>query len=210
MTGRRPAAPPVRLLLADDHEMVLTCLASALQAVEDFHVVAALTRSEEVLAAAVRTRPTVALLDHMMPGRNGLQLSADIAEVLPSCRTALMTATPQRDVVRAAITQGVLSVVSKATPLSQLIDTLRSVAAGRLTIESELLTGTPNGRPSGLSQRETEVLRAISTGAPLGEIAEQLSLSLGTVRNLSSKLIKKLNARNRFDAARVARDAGWI
>jgi two-component system response regulator DesR len=210
MTGRRPAGPPVRLLLADDHEMVLTCLASALQAVEDFHVVAAVSRSEDVLPAAVRTRPTVALLDHMIPGRNGLQLAADVAEALPSCRTALMSAMPQRDVVRAAVAQGVLSVVPKATPLSQLIDTLRSVAAGRLTIESELLIGTRSVHPSGLSQRETEVLRAISTGAPLGEIAGQLSLSPGTVRNLSSKLIKKLHAKNRFDAARMARDAGWI
>jgi two-component system response regulator DesR len=190
--------------------MVLTCLASALQAVEDFHVVAAVSRSEDVLSAAVRTIPTVALLDYMIPGRNGLQLAADVAEALPSCRTALMSAMPQRDVVRAAVAQGVLSVVPKATPLSQLIDTLRSVAAGRLTIESELLIGTCSGRPSGLSQRETEVLRAISTGAPLSEIAEQLSLSLGTVRNLSSKLIKKLHARNRFDAARMAHDAGWI
>ncbi|MFF1283948.1 response regulator [Streptomyces sp. NPDC058299] len=207
---RRPSAPAVRLLLADDHDMILTSLAAALHAVEDFTVVAAVSRSEEVLPAAVRTRPTVAVLDHAMPGRTGLELAGDLMDVLPGCRIALVTAVPQRSLARSAVAQGVLSVVPKSTPFSHLVDTIRSVAAGRLTIEADLLCHGSRTDSGTLNQREAEILKAIATGASLGEVATHLNLAPGTVRNLSSALIKKLGARNRFDAARIAAEAGWI
>ncbi|MEU7646435.1 response regulator transcription factor [Streptomyces huasconensis] len=199
-----------RIVVVDDHRMVLGSLAAALHATEGFEVVAAVSRSEDVVPAVVRHRPTVVLLDYGLPGRDGLALLGDIRTAHPACRVAMMTAMRQRSVVRDAIARGALAVMSKSAPLSQLITTLRGVAAGQLTLDEEVLPWVTQGSDCLLSERERDVLRVVATGASIGEIAAELNLAQGTVRNVASSAIKKLGARNRYDATRIAAEQGWL
>ncbi|WP_260613928.1 response regulator transcription factor [Streptomyces sp. WAC07061] len=213
MTERTTGAgtpPDIRILVVDDHRMVLGSLAAALHATDGFEVVAAVSRSEDVVPAVLKHRPTVILLDNGLPGRDGVTLLGDIRAVHPACRVALMTAVRQRSVVRDAIARGALAVMSKSAPLSQLITTLRGVAAGQLTLDEEVLPWVTQAGDCLLNERERDVLRVVATGASIGEIAAELSLAQGTVRNVASSAIKKLGARNRYDATRIAAEQGWL
>ncbi|MEV6681718.1 response regulator transcription factor [Streptomyces erythrochromogenes] len=202
--------PDVRIVVVDDHRMVLGSLAAALQATEGFEVVAAVSRSEDVVPAVLKHRPTVVLLDNGLPRRDGTALLGDIRAAHPDCRIALMTAMRQRSVVRDAIARGALAVISKIAPLSQLVTTLRAVAAGQLTLDEEVLPWLTQAGDCLLSERERDVLRVVATGASIGEISAELSLAQGTVRNVASSAIKKLGARNRYDAARIAAEQGRL
>jgi len=201
---------PIRVLVADDHLMLLEALATRFTTVEGFAVVAALADSTAVAPAAVKTRPDVALLDVFMPPGGGIAAARGLRKLLPSCGVVLMTAVPRPGLLSRALEDGVLGVVRKSAPLAELVSVLHAAAAGQRKIDPAIDAAIGTLHQSPLSCREVEVLRLAMTGISIAELAKRVCLAEGTVRNLVSTSMKKLNARNRFDAARIALEQGLL
>lgn len=201
---------PIRILLADDHRMVLEALAARFALVEGFTVVAAVPDGRAVLPAAAKNRPDVALLDVFMPPAGGICVAEKLRQALPSCRIVLMTAVPRPGMLSRALDGGVLGVVLKSAPLSSLVAALQAAAAGERSVDPEVDAALGEFRACQLSCREAEVLRLAVSGLSIAEMARRICLAEGTVRNLVSSSMKKLNARNRYDAARIAMQQGLL
>jgi two-component system, NarL family, response regulator DesR len=200
----------IPVLLAEDQALLRLALAEILDRVEDIAVVAQVGRGDEVLAAALRTRPEVALLDVEMPGRDGIVCAADLREHLPSCRVLMLTVFNRPGYLQRALESGAQGYILKDAAPRDLVRAIRDVAAGRRVIDPELATTALYEGGSPLSPRERQVLELSHRGASVEEIARALSLSRGTVRNHLSLAIQKLEARTRFDAARIAEEKGWL
>jgi two-component system response regulator DesR len=200
----------IRILLADDHRMIVEALATRFSLVEGFEVVAALGDGAAVAQAVARTPPDVALLDVFMPPAGGIAAAAQVRQLLPSCGVVLMTAVPRPGLLARALDEGVLGVVAKSTELSLLAAAVRAAAAGQRYVDPAMETAIDGFRDYSLSCREVQVLRLAATGTSIAEIAKRVCLAEGTVRNLVSSSMKKLNARNRFDAARIAMQQGLL
>jgi two-component system response regulator DesR len=200
----------IRLLLADDQTLVRTALATMLGLEEDFVVVAQVGRGDEVVAAALRSDPDVALLDIEMPGMDGLAAAAALAHELPTCKLIMLTAFGRPGYLRRAMEAGASGFVVKDAPAEQLADAVRRVARGERVVDPALAAATLAGGPSPLTGRERDVLVASRDGATVADIAGKLFLSEGTVRNYLSAAIAKTGVRNRVEAVRVADRRGWL
>jgi two-component system response regulator DesR len=200
----------IRLLLADDQTLVRTALATLLDLEEDFAVVAQVGRGDQVVAAALQSRPDVALLDIEMPGMDGLAAAAAIAHEVPDCKMIMLTAFGRPGYLRRAMEAGASGFVVKDAPAEQLADAVRRVARGERVVDPALAAATLAGGPSPLTGRERDVLVASRSGATVADIAGKLFLSEGTVRNYLSAAIAKTGVRNRVEAVRVADQRGWL
>jgi two-component system response regulator DesR len=200
----------IRLLLADDQALVRQALAALLDLEDDFEVVAEVGRGDEVVDAARRARPDVALLDIEMPGLDGLAAAGALAQELPEVRVVILTTFGRPGFLRRAMESGALGFVVKDAPAEQLADAVRRVAAGGRVVDPALAAATLAGGPSPLTGRERDVLVAARGGATVADIAKALFLSEGTVRNYLSAAIAKTGVRNRVEAIRVADDRGWL
>jgi two-component system, NarL family, response regulator DesR len=200
----------IRLLLADDQELIRSALAALLALQEDFEVVAAVGRGDEVAAAAKAHRPDVALLDIDMPGIDGLAAAGVLAHELPECRSLILTTFGRPGYLRRAMESGACGFVVKDAPPEQLADAIRRVAAGERVVDPALAAATLASGASPLTARERDVLVAARPGATVAEIARQLFLSEGTVRNYLSAAIAKAGSRNRAEAVRTADERGWL
>lgn len=201
---------PIRLLLADDQALVRGALAALLSLEPDLTVVAEVGRGDEVLEAARRTRPDVALLDVEMPGLDGIAVAAALRGELPDCRVLVVTTFGRPGYLRRAMEAGAGGFVVKDTPARQLADAVRRVHAGLRVVDPTLAAETLASGHSPLTERETEVLRAARSGEPAGALARTLHLSEGTVRNHLSAAIGKTGARTRAEAVRIAEENGWL
>ncbi|MFF4890480.1 response regulator transcription factor [Micromonospora chersina] len=201
---------PIRLLLADDQALVRGALAALLSMEPDLTVVAEVGRGDEVVPAALRTRPDVALLDVEMPGLDGVAAAAALRAALPGCRVLVVTTFGRPGYLRRAMEAGANGFVVKDTPARQLADAVRRVHAGLRVVDPTLAAETLATGPSPLTERETEVLRTARGGGTVAELAATLHLSEGTVRNHLSAAIGKTGARNRADAVRIAEENGWL
>ncbi|HET6689496.1 MAG TPA: response regulator transcription factor [Miltoncostaeaceae bacterium] len=200
----------IRLLLADDQALVRQALAALLELEDDFEVVAEVGRGDEVVAAARRAAPDVALLDIEMPGLDGLAAATALGRELPGVRVIILTTFGRPGHLRRAMESGALGFVVKDAPAEQLADAVRRVAAGGRVVDPALAAATLAGGPSPLTGRERDVLVAARGGATVADIAKALFLSEGTVRNYLSAAIAKTGVRNRIEAIRVADDRGWL
>ncbi|MEU2075635.1 response regulator transcription factor [Streptomyces sp. NPDC013489] len=199
----------IRVVVAGDHQLVLEAFAETLNGTNGLDVVGLATTFEAVLPAVQRHRPTVLLLGESTMGGKALHAATEVRSHHPNCGVALMVGSATPSVVDRAVAAGALGVVPKTARLPQLITTLVGVAGGCLTVDPGLLR-TPTAGERVLSVRETDVLRLTAGGATVKEIAGELYLAAGTVRNLTSAAIKKLGGRNRFDAARIAAECGLL
>jgi two-component system response regulator DesR len=200
----------IRLLLADDQELVRTALAALLTLEEDFEVVATVGRGDEVVAAAKAHRPDVALLDIQMPGIDGLAAAAVLAQELPECRSLILTTFGRPGYLRRAMESGARGFVVKDAPAEQLSDAIRRVAAGERVVDPSLAADSLAHGTSPLTPRERDVLMAARSGTCVAEVAKALFLSEGTVRNYLSAAIAKTGGRNRAEAIRAADERGWL
>ena len=200
----------IRIMLAEDQAMVLGALSALLSLEGDIEVVATVTRGDEVLPVAISTRPDVALLDIEMPGLDGLSAAAALRTHLSTCRVVILTTFGKPGYLRRAMDSGVVGFLVKDAPPEELAASIRRVAAGERVIDPQLAVSALSIGQNPLTEREREVLRASENGTGVSEIAAQLSLSEGTVRNYLSEAIQKLDARNRIEAAQIARDQGWL
>ena len=200
----------IRLLLADDQELVRQALCALLALEDDFEVVASVGRGDEVVAAARAHRPDVALLDIEMPGLDGLAAAAVLAAQVPDCRVVMLTTFGRAGYLRRAMDAGAAGFVVKDAPADVLADAIRRVRRGERVVDPALAVATLAAGESPLTARERDVLITARTGATVAEIASRLYLSEGTVRNYVSAAITKTGARNRVDAVRIADERGWL
>jgi two-component system response regulator DesR len=200
----------IRLLIADDQELIRSAFATLLGLQPDFEVVASVARGDEVVAAAMQHQPDVALLDIEMPGIDGLAAAMLLSEQVPGCRSLILTTFGRPGYLRRAMESGAAGFVVKDSPPEQLANAIRRVAAGERVVDPVLAAETLAAGDSPLTARERDVLVAARPGATVAEIAAKLFLSEGTVRNYLSAAIAKTDARNRAEAVRTAEARGWI
>lgn len=198
----------IRIVVADERRLISETLAETLRQVRDFDVVETVSESRQVVPTVLRVRPAAAVLGATTSGRDELHLADEVRAAVPDCGIAVIAADPTRAALDRAMA-GQFSLVPHHARLTHLVHAVRGVVAGCPTIDPSLLRPrSRNGRQ--LNDREREVLRLTAGGAPIKEIAAELYLSPGTVRNVTSSAIKKLEGRNRFDAARIASSRGWL
>jgi two-component system, NarL family, response regulator DesR len=200
----------IRLLIADDQELIRSAFAALLGLQPDFEVVAAVARGDEVVAAAREHRPDVALLDIEMPGIDGLAAAMLLSEQVPACRSLILTTFGRPGYLKRAMESGAAGFVVKDSPPEQLANAIRRVVAGERVVDPVLAAETLTTGDSPLTARERDVLVAARPGSTVAEIATKLFLSEGTVRNYLSAAIAKTDARNRAEAVRHAEARGWI
>lgn len=199
----------IRILIAEDQAMVLGALSALLDIEPDLEVVAGAGTGTDALALARQHRPDVVVTDIEMPGMTGLDLAAALrAEAAPP-RVIVLTTFARPGYLRRALDAGVSGYLLKDTPSGQLADAVRRVAGGGRAIDPALAAEAWT-EPDPLTDRERQVLRLADEGLSSLEIARQLKLSEGTVRNYLSESIGKIGARNRIEAVRVARQKGWL
>jgi two-component system response regulator DesR len=152
----------------------------------------------------------VALLDIEMPGGDGLAAAAALAQHLPSCRVIILTTFGRTGYLRRAMESGAAGFLLKDAPAAELAAAIRRVVNGERVVDPALAASALGERGSPLTDRERDVLAASVDGATIRDVAAQLVLSEGTVRNYLSTAIQKLGARNRVEAARLAQQKGWL
>jgi two-component system response regulator DesR len=200
----------IRVLIAEDVRILRDTLVAVLQLEPDLEVVAAAARGDEIVPAALEHRPDVAVLDIELPGGDGLSAAAELHRRLPQCRTLMLTGLGKPGTLRRALAAKVGGFMVKDAPADQLIDAVRRVAAGERVFDPQLALAALELADNPLSPREAEILTRHAAGGSAAEIAAELHLSYGTVRNYLASAVTKLGARNRVDAARIAADAGWL
>jgi two-component system, NarL family, response regulator DesR len=200
----------IRVLVAEDMRILRDTLVSVLNLEDDIEVVAEVGAGAGVLPAALGHSPDLAVLDIDMPGVDGLTAAAELHERIPDCRVVILTVLGRPGTLRRALAAHVSGFLVKDAPADELIDALRRVAAGERVIDPQLALATLETADSPLSPREADVLRRYAAGAGPAEIAADLFLSYGTVRNYLASAVTKLGGRNRVDAVRIAAEAGWL
>jgi two-component system response regulator DesR len=200
----------IRVLLAEDQAMIRGALLALIGLESDMTVVADVERGDEVVGAARRTRPDVAVLDIDMPGIDGLSAAAVLRDELPETRILILTGLGQPGHLTRALEARVGGFMKKDAPSDELADAIRRVAKGQRFLDPDLVATALEMGTSPLTDREAEVLRVSADGGTTEEIGRQVYLSPATVRNYLSSAISKLGARNRIDAIRIAREAGWL
>jgi two-component system response regulator DesR len=200
----------IRVLLADDQALVRGALAAMLNLEPDIEVVAEVGSGSDVLDAARRSNPDVALLDVQMPGKDGLTAAAELHRALPSCRVVVCTTFGRPGYLTRAMAAGAAGFVVKDAPPEQLVDAVRRVHAGLRVVDPALAAESLASGASPLTERERQVLLAARDGGTVADVAKLLHLSEGTVRNHLSSAIGKTGARTRAEAARLAEERGWL
>ena len=200
----------VRVLLAEDQAMVRGALSALLSLEDDIEIVAEASRGDQVLPAALDNLPDVALLDIEMPGGNGLEVAAVLHERLPSCLVVILTTFGRSGYLKRAMESGAVGFLLKDAPASELAEAIRGAMKGERVVDPALAAAALSEGDNPLTEREREVLATSEGGATIEDVAATLYLSEGTVRNYLSTAIKKLGARNRVEAARLAERKGWL
>jgi two-component system response regulator DesR len=199
----------ISIVLAEDQSLVRGALAALLEMESDLHVVAQCADGEEALRAVETHRPDVVVTDIEMPNKSGLELAAEILTRKLPTRVIIVTTFGRGGYLRRALEAGVAGYLLKDRPSAELAAAVRRVHAGGRAIDPDLAEGAWSEHDP-LSERERAVLRLAGDGATSAVIAERLNLSEGTVRNYLSEAIGKLGAANRVEAARLARERGWL
>ena len=210
MTAAQRSSAPIRVLLAEDQTMLRGALASLLNLEPDITVVAQAPNGHEALKLARLHTPDVVITDIEMPGRSGLELADDLKSMGSSLHVIVLTTFARPGYLRRALQAGVCGYLLKDRPASELAEAVRRVHAGLRAIDPDLAAEAWGGGEDPLSDRERQVLQRAGEGRSTSDIAAELHLSEGTVRNYLSESIAKLGAANRIDAARIARASGWL
>jgi two-component system response regulator DesR len=199
----------ISVVLAEDQGMVLGAFAALLRLEPDLEVVATATDGPAALAAVLEHRPDVLVTDVEMPGMTGLDVAAALHRDGPPTRIVIVTTFGRSGYLRRAMDSGVSAYVLKDAPIDQLVDVVRRVHAGERVVDPQLAMAAWDAADP-MTDRERDVLRLAADGLPNTDIAARLHLAEGTVRNYLSTAITKVGARNRIEAARLARDRGWL
>ena len=203
--------PRIRVLIAEDQSMVLGALAALLDIEPDIEVVGTARDGHDALAMAARVEPDVVLTDIEMPRMTGLELAGELVKKQRAGRprVIILTTFARPGYLRRALDAGVSGYLLKDAPAEKLADAVRRVHQGLRVVDPQLAQDAW-GAADPLTDRERQILRAAEEGLTSADIAERLHLSEGTVRNYLSEAIAKLGVNNRVEAARLARQKGWL
>ena len=201
---------PIRVVLAEDQTMVLGALSALLELEPDISVVACAANGRDALDAVARLSPNVLVTDIEMPTMTGLELAASLRTSHPAVRTIILTTFARPGYLRRALDAGARGYLLKDRPAAELADAVRRVHRGLRVVDPALAAEAWNAELDPLTERERQILQRAGDGRSSIEIAAELHLSEGTVRNYLSEAIAKLGASNRVDAARIARAKGWL
>ncbi|MFE0250706.1 DNA-binding response regulator [Streptomyces sp. NPDC059010] len=199
----------IRLLIADDEDLLRSALAALLALKQDLAVVAEAASSTEAVRLAREYRPDIAVLDLEMPPTDGLRAAEEIRAELPT-HIVLVTRHARPAVLRRALAAGVRGFVPKTTPAARLAEIIRDIAVGRRYVDPDIAASALTEDDCPLTDRELQVLRAARTGASVADIAARVHLAPGTVRNYLSSAMSKLGVPTRHAAAHRAWEEGWI
>jgi len=199
----------IRILLAEDQAMVRGALSALLSLEDDMQVLGTCADGAEAWSQVQRLRPDVIVSDIEMPGLTVLELATRVRESGMPVKVVIVTTFARSGYLRRALDAGVVGYLLKDSPAEQLADAVRKVHRGGRVIDPQLALGAWT-ESDPLNERERQVLRLAGEGLSAAQIATQLSLSHGTVRNYLSEAIGKLHAANRVEAYRLARQKGWL
>lgn len=208
--GSGPTDNKIRVLLAEDQAMVLGALAALLEMEPDITVVARAATGHAALDAVLKFTPDVLVTDIEMPHMTGLEVAAALRTSHPNIRTIILTTFARPGYLRRALDSGACGYLLKDHPAAELADAVRRVHRGLRVVDPALATEAWAAELDPLTDRERQILQRAGDGRSSTEIAIELRLSEGTVRNYLSEAISKLGASNRIDAARIARTKGWL
>jgi two-component system, NarL family, response regulator DesR len=200
----------INVVLAEDQSMLRGALAALLSIEPDLEVLGSFADGEEALQAVARHRPHVLIADIEMPRKTGLELTAQVKELYPETRVLILTTFARPGYLRRALEAGASGYLLKDRPSEELADAVRRVSRGERVVDPQLASQIWNAEKDPLTERERLILRRAGDGESTAELAASLRLAEGTVRNYLSEAISKLHASNRFEAARIARNKGWL
>jgi two-component system response regulator DesR len=200
----------IRVVLAEDQTMVLGALAALLEMEDDIEVIARARSGDEALKLIQQHRPSVFITDIEMPTMTGLEVAGELKRRNVPVRVIILTTFARAGYLRRALDAGASGYLLKDMPAEQLADAVRRVHRGLRVIDPQLAAEAWTEEPDPLTERERQVLRLAGEGMASSDIATELNLSEGTVRNYLSEAINKMGAANRVEAARLARAKGWL
>lgn len=199
----------IRMILADDEHLIRGALEALLGLEEDIDVVASADTGDGAVTLALEHRPDVCVLDLEMPSTDGIQAAEIILRSVPT-KVIIVTRHARPGVLRRALASRVSGFVPKSTPAQRLAVVIRDVAAGKRYVDPDIAASALAGEICPLTDRELEVLRHARGGAQLNDIAGQLHLAPGTVRNYVSSALAKLGVQSRQQAVEIVWEQGWI
>lgn len=199
----------IRVIIAEDQSLVLGALAALLESEGDIEVIGQARNGLEALRLIRTQKPDVLLTDIEMPEMSGLELAGELKRQGSSVRVIILTTFARAGYLRRALDSGACGYLLKDSPASELAAAIRRVRSGLRAIAPEL-AAEAWGESDPLTDRERQILRLAGEGVSSADIAVKFRLSEGTVRNYLSEAISKLGANNRVEAARIARQKGWL
>jgi two-component system response regulator DesR len=199
----------IKILIAEDQSMVLGALSALLDMEDDFEVVEKANNGKDALVKSQQQAIDIILTDIEMPHMTGIELAHELQRIKHPAKVMILTTFARGGYLRRAMAAGVRGYLLKDAPSDSLADAVRKIHAGKIIVAPELVTEAwADDDP--LSENERKVLRFSLEGHSSKEIGELIFLSAGTVRNYLSEATSKLGAKNRIEAARIAKQKGWL
>lgn len=200
----------IRVMIVEDQAMVRGALAALLMLETDIDVVAGASDGESAAAHIAEYAPDVVLMDIELPGINGIETLQRMREITPYLRCIVLTTFGRPGYLRAAMDAGAVGFLVKDAPATELAAAIRNVMAGGRAIDPELARAALAVGPNPLTPRQRDVLRLARLGRSVADMAHELFLTEGTVRNYLSEAIAATGGANRTDALRIAEERGWL
>ncbi|MCP1188907.1 response regulator transcription factor [Priestia flexa] len=197
----------IRIVIAEDQRMLLGALGSLLSLEDDMEVVGKASNGEEAVALARQHHPDVCIMDIEMPLKTGLEAAEELEEL--DCKVIILTTFARSGYFQRALKAKVSGYLLKDSPSEELASSIRSIMQGRRIYAPELVDDV-YAEENPLTEREKEVLQLVADGKNTKEIAEELSLKTGTVRNYISTILDKLEVKNRIEAIMRFKEKGWF
>jgi two-component system, NarL family, response regulator DesR len=197
----------IRIVIAEDQRMVLGALGSLLNLEDDMEVVGMANNGEEALTLVKKHQPDICIMDIEMPEKTGLEAAEQLKG--QNCKVIILTTFARTGYFKRAIKAGVCGYLLKDSPSEELADSIRAIMTGKRIYAPELMDDLYS-EENPLTGREIEVLELVADGKNTKEIAEELSLKSGTVRNYVSTILDKLEVKNRIEAITQSKEKGWF
>lgn len=197
----------IKIVIAEDQRMLLGAIGSLLNLEEDMDVVGQARNGEEAINLVDKYKPDICIMDIEMPGKSGLEAAEELQA--SNCKVIILTTFARPGYFQRALKAGVRSYLLKDSPSDELATSIRNVMEGKRIYAPELMDDMYSAE-NPLTEREMDVLGLVAVGKNTKEIASQLSITIGTVRNYISTIMDKLEVSNRIEAITHSKEKGWF